>query len=285
MPPRFIRPDSYMLSKESIHTGENVTITGKWVSLTDKTLQARMLFYSEPGQHGRWTILSMNPSGDFVIPGNSIIQYNITAKALLPGKYHLESGMDLIGIGASLMNNGCPASDNIQVDGNPLCATNLVAVTKSEDGSSACVKPDTAQKLIERGWAKFTTGEISQTSRTNMQNNDPFGITALVIYHPFLGCLSSGCPHNNFYLKINSNTTAYLTGYNICNKDSCAKNSTLSVLLPINTISNPDYARIELPESLKWKDGDVVAMQLQVSPTANNETRLLVDLGNSTIVP
>src|SRR5690242_9732030 len=75
--PRFIRPDSYMLSKESIHTGENVTITGKWVSLTDKMLQAKMLFYSEPNQHGKWAILEINPSGDFVIPGNSIIQYNI----------------------------------------------------------------------------------------------------------------------------------------------------------------------------------------------------------------
>ena len=39
---------------------------------------------------------------------------------------------------------------------------------KSEDGSPACVKPDTAQKLIERGWADNTAdnadnGTIKQT--------------------------------------------------------------------------------------------------------------------------
>jgi len=132
----------------------------------------------------------------------------------------------------------------------------------------------------------FAEKEFSVIPSANTKNNDPFGITALVIYHPFLGCLSSGCPHNNFYLKINSNSTAYLTGYNICNKDSCAKNNTLSVLLPINTIlKNPNYASIELPESLKWKDGDIVTIQLKVSSTTNAETGLLIDLGNSTIVP
>src|SRR5574337_2093453 len=34
------------------------------------------------------------------------------------------------------------------------CATGLILVIKVEDGSPACVKPDTAQKLVGRGWAK-----------------------------------------------------------------------------------------------------------------------------------
>jgi hypothetical protein len=33
------------------------------------------------------------------------------------------------------------------------CYPNFHLVLKAEDGSPACVKPDTAQKLIERGWA------------------------------------------------------------------------------------------------------------------------------------
>lgn len=153
LPPRYARLGSYVLSNESIQTGENVTITGELVSMTNKTVQVRLLLYSEPSPHGRWITLSTNPSGSFVLSGNSVISYSITAKALLPGKYYLDPGIDLVGIGASLMNNGCPASsDNIQVYGNPLCAINLVAVIKSEDGSPACVKPDTAQKLIERDW-------------------------------------------------------------------------------------------------------------------------------------
>ena len=40
------------------------------------------------------------------------------------------------------------------------CNSGLWLVIKSEDGSPACVRPDTAYVLIHRGWAK----EISQTS-------------------------------------------------------------------------------------------------------------------------
>lgn len=38
-----------------------------------------------------------------------------------------------------------------------VCTEGLQLIIKAEDGSPACVKPDTAQKLIERGWAKSTT--------------------------------------------------------------------------------------------------------------------------------
>ena len=37
---------------------------------------------------------------------------------------------------------------------NVVCKSSIqIVVIKSEDGSPACVKPDTAKKLIERGWA------------------------------------------------------------------------------------------------------------------------------------
>jgi len=39
------------------------------------------------------------------------------------------------------------------VANNVTCNQGLKLILKSEDGSPACVKPDTAQKLIERGWA------------------------------------------------------------------------------------------------------------------------------------
>lgn len=44
------------------------------------------------------------------------------------------------------LKSGIPASD-VQ------CTQGLELVIKIENGSPACVKPDTAQKLIERGWA------------------------------------------------------------------------------------------------------------------------------------
>ena len=37
------------------------------------------------------------------------------------------------------------------------CKMSLQLVIKAEDGSPACVKPDTAQKLIERGWGNMLT--------------------------------------------------------------------------------------------------------------------------------
>jgi len=47
------------------------------------------------------------------------------------------------------------------------CNDSLFLVIKAEDGSPACVKPDTAQKLIERGWAK----EIVPTNQTSLNQN------------------------------------------------------------------------------------------------------------------
>ncbi len=39
---------------------------------------------------------------------------------------------------------------------NVVCKKDFQLIIKLEDGSSACVKPDTAQILIERGWAKVS---------------------------------------------------------------------------------------------------------------------------------
>lgn len=167
------------------------------------------------------------------------------------------------------------------------CNQGFQLILKREDSSPACVAPNTANILIERGWG-FIRGVqtfFPFENFTNTKTSNPLGVTALVIYHPFLGCLSSGCPPNNFYLKINSNVTAYLTGYNICDDNSCAKNSDLSILLPINTPLYPNYQSIGLPVSLQWKYGDAVNIQLEVSPDADNKTASLIDLGNSTIVP
>ena len=182
--------------------------------------------------------------------------------------------------------SGIPASD-------VKCNDGLQLIIKAEDGSPACVTPAVAHVLVIRGWAETIVGKTTQTNNMlNMKNNDLFGITSLVIYHPSLGCMNPpgntttiNCPPNNFYLKINSNSTAYLLGYNICNANSCAKNNNLSVLLPLNTIPKPIYQMIGLPTYLQWKDGDMVNIQLRVSSTPDNQTGLIIDKGNSTIVP
>jgi hypothetical protein len=169
------------------------------------------------------------------------------------------------------------------------CKEGLYLIIKSEDGSPACVTPDTANILIERGWAKNV---VPPNPITSTKINNPLGVTALVIYHPPLSCLGpvsnttvNSCPPTNFYLKMNSNSTAYLLGYNICDGGSCAKSNDLSVLLPLNVILKPDYQMIGLPVNLQWMYKDTVHIQLEVSSNADNKTASLVDLGNSTIVP
>ncbi|MDE1763785.1 MAG: hypothetical protein KGH88_06035 [Thaumarchaeota archaeon] len=53
-----------------------------------------------------------------------------------------------------------------------LCKPNLTLIFKTKDGSPACVKPDTAQKLIERGWAKKIVSSAS-TEKMSQTNSDP----------------------------------------------------------------------------------------------------------------
>lgn len=189
------------------------------------------------------------------------------------------------------------------------CAPDLQLVIKAKNRSPACVKPEDVSKLVERGWADKPNSLQEQLDfanvclgmndacrhRYDVKSSDPFGITALIIYHPPDLCLNptshsipSGmhtCPPNKLYLKINSNSTAYLMGYNICDDNSCVTNNNLSLILPLKVGLNPDYQMIGLPVDLPWKYGDMVGIQLYVSSTNNNKTASLVDLGGSNIVP
>ncbi|MHB8602744.1 MAG: cupredoxin domain-containing protein [Nitrosotalea sp.] len=175
-------------------------------------------------------------------------------------------------------------------------------------GSDGVIKPDQSYTFTftEPGtfayhtephpWMKGIVIVLSPSNQiTSAKNNDPFGITALIIYHPPDACLNPSshsipygmpsCPPNKFYLKINSNSTAYLMGYRICDGNSCATNNTLSLTLPLNTGLNPAYQMIGLPVNLPWTYGDTIGIQLYMSSTNDNKTASLVNLGDSKIVP
>ena len=49
------------------------------------------------------------------------------------------------------------------------CNADLMLVIKTEDGSPACVKSDTATKLFARGWAQSTTQSTSESNQTSNQ--------------------------------------------------------------------------------------------------------------------
>ena len=167
----------------------------------------------------------------------------------------------------------------------------MIYVSASKDAT-----PNTYQILVRANNTQMTmntnfyvkvipSNENLPTAKNTASNPNPLGVTALVVYSPPDACLGMHCPPYTFYLKINSNSTAYLLGYNICDGESCTKSNDLSVLLPINVISKPDYQMIGLPVDLQWKYGDIVHIQLEVSSNDDNKTASPIDLGNSTIVP
>ncbi|MDE1764614.1 MAG: hypothetical protein KGH88_10300, partial [Thaumarchaeota archaeon] len=49
---------------------------------------------------------------------------------------------------------------------NPHCQSSYVLVIKSNNNSTVCVTPDTAQKLVEQGWAKEMSNAASHPNST-----------------------------------------------------------------------------------------------------------------------
>ena len=66
---------------------------------------------------------------------------------------------------------GLPPLKQVQLGQEPSCKTGLVMVTKY-NGNPACVKPQTREKLIERGWALKDTSENQSEPITVTQENN-----------------------------------------------------------------------------------------------------------------
>ena len=268
--------------EQKLNLGEKITATSPYIDLVYKATEAGTTNATVTFSYSIWDPATQSDIEKKISKSFLFTIYGNNTKPQCCGPAYVPPVLDSP---LKQFKSGIPALD-------VKCNDGLQLILKAEDASPACVKPDAAQILIERGWA---TNVPQPNQITNTKTNDPFGITALIIYHPQLACLTPpshsipasmpSCPPNNFYLKINSNSTAYLLGYNICDDNSCAKNSDLSILLPINTPLYPNYQSIGLPVSLQWKYGDTVNIQLEVSPNTDNKTASLIDLGNSTIVP
>ena len=178
--PRFGRLDDVSLSKQSIQTGETVTITGKIVYMQQNHTQGWLTIHSDPGINGRWTIASTQPSDHLIdIPGNSLIPFSITIKALQPGTYHFVPEVYLVGIGPAMssLDGNNRTEPTVVVTGKPICISGLVAILKIENGFTACVQPETVQKLIERGWGTYTNS--TQQQFQEILSSQPKRITGL----------------------------------------------------------------------------------------------------------
>jgi len=172
--PRFGRLDDVHFSSQSIQTGDTVTITGNITSLVQQDLQGYLSIHSSPAPHGRWTIVSIEPSENKInITQFSRIPFSMTIKALQPETYKLSPVLYLPEIGPAFsMLNGCNIEPSVTVTGNPMCNQGFVAVLKAEDGSSFCVHPNSAENLLIRGWAipmKVSDNSVRGSNVTALQ--------------------------------------------------------------------------------------------------------------------
>src|SRR5574342_191008 len=77
---RFVRIEDETFSRQSLHTGELLTVKGTLVSL-----------------------ISRDPPGNvFDIPGNGVVDYTLVVKALEPGVYHMHTQLNIASIGPGL---------------------------------------------------------------------------------------------------------------------------------------------------------------------------------------
>ena len=258
----------------NVHYGKTITISGVvekgyLYTASERAGNSTVSILVYNPNHELYVVdkLDVKPDGSFSysfkIDGKlgitGVYEYNLTLWPLLTG-----STFEYVGSPLKQFKSGINVM-NIQ------CKENLQLVFKWENGSPACVKPKTSEILNKRGWTWSTTPSNS------------IRIMAQVVDHPAYSCPDGGCSSSDFALNIRSASTAYLFGYDICNKDSCVKEN----FQPENPIiDKPNgFQLVFLSEdlNLKWEHCDKVSIKLLVSITTDNKTAILIDLGNSTI--
>ena len=123
---RFIRIQDETFNRQSLQTGEQLCLSGEFVSLIERDMRAWASIFSESTNAGnRWEILSRDPPGNvFDIQGNSVVPYQICAMALEPGVYHVHTQLNVAGVGP-----GLGPGQTVVVDGDfiikPIPYTNI----------------------------------------------------------------------------------------------------------------------------------------------------------------
>ena len=114
---RFIQITDESISRQSLSTGETLVLTGTLVSLVERDQRGWISLFSESTNSGnRGEIMARDPPGVVInIPGNSIINYAITAKALEPGVYHVHTQLNVANVGP-----GLGPGSTVVVDGEPI---------------------------------------------------------------------------------------------------------------------------------------------------------------------
>ena len=101
---RFVRIEDETFNRQSLQTGEILTVSGVLVSLVERDMRAWISIFSESTNAGnRWEMLARDPPGNvFDIAGNSVTSYSLSAKALEPGVYHVHTQLNIANVGPGL---------------------------------------------------------------------------------------------------------------------------------------------------------------------------------------
>jgi len=114
---RFIKIEDEAITRQSLSTGETLTLSGQLVSLVERDNRGWISLFSESTNSGnRWEIMARDPPGVvFEIQGNSVTSYSVTAKALEPGVYHVHTQLNVANVGP-----GLGPGTTVVVDGEPI---------------------------------------------------------------------------------------------------------------------------------------------------------------------
>ena len=101
---RFVRIQDEAFSAQTLQTGDEITVSGTLQSLVNRPLRAWISLFSESTNAGnRWEFISRDPPGNvFEIPPQATVPYELRAKALEPGVYHVHTQLNIAGVGPGL---------------------------------------------------------------------------------------------------------------------------------------------------------------------------------------
>ena len=113
----FVRIEDETFDRQYMQTGETLTVQGNIVSNVDKDIRGWASIFSESADtNNRWEMLARDPSDVvFVVPGNSVVKYSLSAKALEPGTYHIHTQFNVDKVGPEL-----GPGQTIVVEGQPI---------------------------------------------------------------------------------------------------------------------------------------------------------------------
>ncbi|MCH9657626.1 methane monooxygenase/ammonia monooxygenase subunit B [archaeon] len=136
-----IMVENETFDRESMHTGEILTVRGILVNIADEDVRGWASIFSEfANTNNRWELLARDPPNVvFEVPKNSVVEYFLSAKALEPGTYHIHTafGIDKVGAvfgpGQTIFVHGDPIMThtpftNIAYQLVPIVVGSLVAI-------------------------------------------------------------------------------------------------------------------------------------------------------------